>query len=201
MSHQLHHITHAPFRFFNNKGIFDITLEEWRRQLDVILTGTFLCTKTAVEAMRRAGTRGAIVNVTSTAGYQGEPGNVCYATAKAGLLNFTRSVAMDVARLGIRVNSLAPSATDPREANERAREWGLPLTGPFAEPEAVEGFLETMRQKVPLGELPTPTDYGRAAVFLASDDARMITGADLRVDAGTVAKHWAWIPGPVGSAG
>ena len=179
---------------YNNKGIIETTVEEWRRQLDVILTGTFLCTKAAISSMRAAGAPGSIINVASTAGYQGEPSNVCYGTAKAGILNFTRAVAMDVARDGIRVNSLTPTATDPHEAVERLKSWGVPSVGPFSDPDALTALMEGVRLKVPLGRLPAPSDYGRAAVFLASDEASAITGTDLRVDAGTVAKHWSWYP-------
>lgn len=182
---------------YNNKGIIETTVEEWRRQLDIILTGAFLCTKAAIASMREAGIPGAVINVASTAGYQGEPSNVCYGTAKAGILNFTRAVAMDVARYGIRVNSLTPTATDPQEAFDRIEAWALDDAGPYSDRERLTALMEGIRRKVPLGRLPAPSDYGRAAVFLASDDARAITGTDLRVDAGTVAKHWSWDPGAV----
>ena len=182
---------------YNNKGIIETTVEEWRRQLDIILTGAFLCTKAAIASMREAGIHGSVINVSSTAGYQGEPSNVCYGTAKAGILNFTRAVAMDVARYGIRVNSLTPSATDPQEAFDRIEAWALDDAGPFSDREGLTALMEGIRRKVPLGRLPAPSDYGRAAVFLASDDARAITGTDLRVDGGTVAKHWSWNPGDV----
>jgi NAD(P)-dependent dehydrogenase (short-subunit alcohol dehydrogenase family) len=180
---------------FIQKGIFEMPVDEWRRQIDIILTGTFLCTKAAVEQMRDNGVRGSVINLISSAGHQGEPGNVGYTTAKAGLLNFTRGVAMDVARLGIRVNSLTPTATDPREGIERSKKWGLPLPEHFSDPAKLDAWLEQVNRKVPLGELPLPSDYGNAAVFLASDNARMITGNDLKVDAGTIAKYWRWDPG------
>jgi NAD(P)-dependent dehydrogenase (short-subunit alcohol dehydrogenase family) len=181
---------------FNMKGISEMSTQEWRRQIDIILTGAFICTKVTVEAMRQAGTGGSIVCLTSSAAHQGEPGNIAYATAKAGLLNFARSVAMDVARFGIRVNTLSPTATDPRPGLARAKEWDLPTPEAFDDPAAVDSFLAEVTRKVPLGALPTPRDYGDALVFLVSDAARMITGADLRVDAGTVAKYWRWDPGP-----
>lgn len=180
---------------FNEKGITDMTVEEWRRQIDIILTGAFICTKTAVDAMRQSEKKGSIINLISTAGHQGEPGNVSYSTAKSGLLNFTRAVAMDVARWGIRVNSLTPTSTDPTEGAERASRWGVDVGGgPLSSPERARAFLDRVTRKVPLRALPSPSDYGRAAAFLASEDARMITGCDLRVDAGTVAKYWRWDP-------
>lgn len=180
---------------FNEKGIDDMSLSEWRRQIDVILTGAFLGTKAAVASMRASETPGSIINLTSTAAHQGEPGNIGYSTAKAGLLNFTRAAAMDVAHLGIRVNSLTPTSTDPGEGADRADRWGVDIgRGPLSSPQRAQEFRARVTKKVPLGELPSPSDYGRAAAFLASDDARMITGIDLRVDAGTVAKYWRWDP-------
>jgi NAD(P)-dependent dehydrogenase (short-subunit alcohol dehydrogenase family) len=171
--------------FFNRKGVRDMPVEEWRRQVDVILTGTFLCTQAVVTALARAGKPGSIVNIVSTAGHQGEPNNVGYATAKGGLLNFTRSVAMEVAHLGIRVNSVTPTATDPTEGEARANRWGLPRSTVD-----VSELMAAIASKAPLQKLPRPWHYGRSVVFLCSDDAEMITGIDLRVDAGAVANYW-----------
>ncbi len=174
---------------FDQQGVLDMEHARWRRQLAVILDGTFLCTKVVAKQMvaRRRG--GAIINVISTAGHQGQPRNVGYCTAKAGLLNFTRSVAMELVGHGIRVNSLTPTATDPRESLERAVRWGRERPS-----DAIVGLFESFRRNIPMQSLPTPTDYGKAVAFLASDDARYMTGADLRVDAGAVARYWAWNP-------
>lgn len=174
---------------FNQKGVLDMPLAEWSRQLAVILDGAFLCTQAVARQLvaRRAG--GAIVNVISTAGHQGQPRNVGYCSAKSGLLNFTRSVAMELAPHGIRVNSLTPTATDPREGMDRAQRWGRPR----APQRLVEAF-EPFRRGVPTQQLPSPSDYGRALVYLVSDDARHVTGTDLRVDSGAVARYWAWDP-------
>ena len=175
---------------FNRKGVLDMPVDEWRNQLDVILTGAFLFTRHAARSMIETGRKGSIINIISTAGHQGEPRNVAYSTAKCGLMNFTRSVAMELAEHGIRVNSLTPTATDPSESFERGVRWGRkPVNG-----EPILAIMESFRLRVPFQKLPTPTDYGRAAVFLASEDAGMITGTDLRVDAGAVARYWAWDP-------
>jgi len=176
---------------FNKKGVLDMPLAEWRRQTDVILTGAFLMTKYVARAMIERGIAGRILNIVSTAGHQGEPGNIAYCTAKSGLLNFTRSAAMELARHDIRVVSLTPTATDPAESFERAARWGREARRPSA---ALAALMEPFRRGVPMQRLPKPTDYGRAAAFLVSDDAAMITGADLRVDAGAVARYWAWDP-------
>src|SRR3954454_7969536 len=101
------------------KGLLDMPLAEWRRQLDVSLTGAFLFSKHVAGLMIAQQRRGCIVNVISTEGHQGNPGNIGYGTAKSGLLNFTRAVAMELAPHGIRVNSLTPTATDPAEGLER----------------------------------------------------------------------------------
>jgi NAD(P)-dependent dehydrogenase (short-subunit alcohol dehydrogenase family) len=177
----------------NNAGILggqsvlDMPVERWNRQIAVNLTGTFLCTKHVARLMVEQKRRGSIVVVVSTAGHQGQAGNIAYSTSKSGLLNFTRAAAMDLARHGIRVNSLTPTATDTEEAADRAVAWGR------ARPEPRARGLDFAKM-VPMGELPSPRHYGRAVVFLTSDDAEMVTGTDLRVDAGAIAKYWPWIP-------
>jgi NAD(P)-dependent dehydrogenase (short-subunit alcohol dehydrogenase family) len=176
--------------FFNRKGVLGMTRDEWDRQLGVILTGAFLFTKHVAQSMIENKRKGSILNIISTAGHQGEPDNIAYCTAKCGLLNFTRSAAMELVGRGIRVNSLTPTATDPSESFERAARWGRKRR----DPAEIKQVMEPFRTRVPMQKLPSPSDYGRAAVFLASDDADMITGTDLRVDAGAVARYWAWDP-------
>ena len=177
----------------NNAGILggqsvlDMPLDRWNRQIGVNLTGTFLCTKHVARSMVEQGRRGSIIVIVSTAGHQGQPGNIGYCTSKSGLLNFTRAAAMDLAKHGIRVNSLTPTATDVEESFDRAVEWGRPRPEP-------RGRLLDFAAMIPGGTLPSPRHYARAAVFLASDDAEMITGFDLRVDAGAIAKYWPWTP-------
>jgi NAD(P)-dependent dehydrogenase (short-subunit alcohol dehydrogenase family) len=144
--------------------------------------------------MINQGRSGSIINIVSTAGHQGEPWNIGYCTGKSGLLNFTRSVAMELAEYGIRVNSLTPTATDTAEGLARAAEWGVPLRRPTNPSPRRRGFLSGSTPGVPLGKRPSPADYAKAAVFLASDDAAMITGTDLRVDAGALARYWMWDP-------
>jgi NAD(P)-dependent dehydrogenase (short-subunit alcohol dehydrogenase family) len=168
-------------------GVLEMPVEHWNRQIAVNLTGTFLCTKHVARLMVEQRRRGSIVVIVSTAGHQGQAGNIAYSTSKGGLLNFTRAAAMDLARHGIRVNSLTPTATDTDEAAERAVAWGRPR------PEAHARSLDFPKM-VPMGRLPSPRHYARAVVFLAGDDAEMITGTDLRVDAGAIAKYWPWIP-------
>ena len=177
----------------NNAGILgglsvlEMPLERWSRQLAVNLTGTFLCTKHVARRMVEGKRKGSIIVIASTAAHQGQAGNIAYCTSKSGLLNFTRAAAMDLVKHGIRVNSLTPTATDATESHDRAEAWGRPR------PERRSGLLN-FQKMVPKGELPSPRHYGKAAVFLASDDSEMITGFDLRVDAGAIAKYWPWVP-------
>ena len=177
----------------NNAGILgglsvlEMPLDRWSRQIAVNLTGTFLCTKHVARLMVAQGRGGSIIVIISTAGHQGQAGNIAYSTTKSGLLNFTRAAAMDLVKHGIRVNSLTPTATDPEEGIERGVAWGRPRPEPRAR------GLDFVKM-LPMGKLPSPRHYARACVFLASDDAEMITGADLRVDAGAIAKYWPWVP-------
>jgi NAD(P)-dependent dehydrogenase (short-subunit alcohol dehydrogenase family) len=173
------------------KGLLDMELSQWRRQLAVMLDSAFLFSSAVARRLVADGRGGAIVNLISTAGHQGEAGNIGYTTAKGGLLNMTRSAATELAPYGIRVNSLTPTSTDPAEALERAARWGVP--GPD---EATRASLRAAQTQVPLGRLPSPSHYGQAAAFLCSDAAQMITGIDLPVDAGSLARYWRVKPEP-----
>ncbi|HEV7886664.1 MAG TPA: SDR family oxidoreductase [Acidimicrobiales bacterium] len=175
--------------WFNVKGLLDMPFDEWQRQLAVILNGAFLNSRAAIRRMVDSGRPGSVINLTSTAAHQGEPGNIGYCTGKSGLLNFTQSLAMEFAHLGIRVNVLTPTATDPSEGAERATRWGVAPPPP----EALAAFANTA-DHIPLGKLPGPSDYGKAAVYLSSDAAAMVTGTDLRVDAGAIARYWRFDP-------
>src|SRR4029453_7135858 len=114
----------------NNAGILgglsvlDMPLERWKRQLAVNLDGTFLCTRHGARAMVEQARRGSIIVIVSTAGHQGQAGNIGYCTSKSGLLNFRGAGAMDLRKHKIPVNSLTPTATDVEEGVERAVEWG-----------------------------------------------------------------------------
>jgi NAD(P)-dependent dehydrogenase (short-subunit alcohol dehydrogenase family) len=175
------------------KGVLDLSADEFRRQIDVSLIGALLFTKYVARAMIERKRPGSIISIISTEGHQGNPGNVGYGTVKGGLLNFTRSVAMELAPYGIRVNSLSPTGTDPTEGLARAAAWGVTWEAGLGRPPPAD--TTSGNQGVPLGERPSPRHYARGAVFLASDDAEMITGFDLRIDGGTVSRYWRWNPG------
>ncbi|WP_028654446.1 SDR family NAD(P)-dependent oxidoreductase [Nocardioides sp. J54] len=174
--------------FFQQQGVLDMPYDDYRRQLEVILGGSFLFTRAVARSMIERGREGSIINVLSTAAWQGQPGNVGYSTGKSGLINFTRSVAMELARHGIRVNGFTPTATAPTDPEARRAMEDL-----LARPST---YRNDFAAQLPLGRLPTPDDYVGAVVYLASDESAMVTGTNITVDAGATAKYWPWTPHP-----
>jgi NAD(P)-dependent dehydrogenase (short-subunit alcohol dehydrogenase family) len=168
---------------FDTRGLLDMPLDRFRRQLDIIVGGAFVVTRLVAASMVERGVAGSIINVLSTAAWQGQAGNIGYCTGKSALINFTRSVAMELAPHRIRVNGFTPTATMPDDPD---------LAASFA------GGAEALRQAGlmdfaglnPWSRLPTPTDYVGPLVFLASDDSAMMTGSNLTIDGGALAKYW-----------
>lgn len=153
-----------------NKNIFDTTEDEWDSVLAVSLKSQFLCCKYVAQQMVKQGGGGKIVNVSSTSGHMGRAGAISYCAAKAGVLNFTRALATELASYKIRVNSLTPTKT------------GSPV-GKDVEPP------DRPHKEILVGRLGKPIDQAKAALFLVSDDSDFIDGTDLRVDGGGLA-HW-----------
>ncbi len=172
---------------FDMAGVLDMSVERFRRQIDIVLGGSFLVTQAAARSMIERGIPGSIVNVLSTAAWQGQAGNIGYCTAKSGMINFTRSAAMELAVHGIRVNSLTPTATMP--SDPRMAERFEAMMGSLA-----SAGLVDFAGLNPWARLPTPNDYVGPLVFLVSDDAAMMTGTDITVDGGALAKYWPQIP-------
>jgi NAD(P)-dependent dehydrogenase (short-subunit alcohol dehydrogenase family) len=170
-------------------GLLERELKDFNRQVEVGAAGNFLNTKYVAKHMIERGIKGSIVCIISTAGWQGPAGNIGYATSKGGLIQFTRAAAMDLAPYGIRVNSFTPTFTqadNPEVLAERRRN---------PRPAGSGAFLDINPPRlIPMGEQPTPTDYGHMVAFMCSDQARLITGTDFRVDGGALAKYWPYIP-------
>ncbi|WP_101295783.1 SDR family oxidoreductase [Halegenticoccus soli] len=144
----------------------EVAVDEWDRILDVNLKSAFLGVKYAVPHLREGG--GAILNTASTAAIRPRTGLSAYVASKGGMVALTKQLAYELAP-DVRVNAICPVATD------------TPMLADFAgEDLSVEG----MRETIPLGRLAVPGDIAAAAVFLASDDAAMITGTALEVDGG-----------------
>jgi NAD(P)-dependent dehydrogenase (short-subunit alcohol dehydrogenase family) len=148
----------------DNKHMLDITTEEWNRTIAITLTAPFLFGKHAAKAMIKAGNGGKIVNVSSTSGYYGRNRAVAYTAAKGGVVNLTRTMAIQLAPHNIRVNSVVPNK----------------IGSPVGKAE-----FDPTRPVVNLRKRPgIPIDLARAILFLVSDDSDFIVGTDLFVDGG-----------------
>ena len=164
---------------FNNAGIVgaqmplhETTDAEWRQVMAVNADGAFHVLRAGLKAMI-AGRGGAIVNTSSSSGLAGKPNMTPYSFSKAGLVGLTRAAAIEYAERGIRVNAIAPTAVMTElVAGHIAR---------APDPEAMRRLLES---QTPIPGMPTPDDVAAVVAFLASDDARWITGHTLPIDGG-----------------
>ncbi len=166
--------------------VTEINLYDWNRQIEGFITGGMLTTKYSARAMIAAGRKGCIMHIISSAGHYGEAGNSGYSAAKAGLLNFARAAAMDLAHEGIRVNTITPYFME-----HNLHRFGPPSSFRSRYTNTAEDFLRS----IPMGRFPRATDLAYAAIFLASDEASFITGIDIPVDGGVRAKYPPWQPG------
>ncbi|MFE3545010.1 SDR family oxidoreductase [Nocardia sp. NPDC059177] len=158
----------------------DLDAAAWTRCLTVNATGTMLVTQRAATEMAAAG-RGSIVVVSSNAAATPRVGMAAYGAAKAAAVAFTKSLALQVAPLGVRVNLVSPGSTDT--AMLRDMFGGTPLDD-AAETALLDGDPAAYRLGIPLRRIADPADIAAAVHFLASDGARHITMHDLRVDGG-----------------
>jgi len=159
---------------FRNRTVEDTTEEEWDTTFDVNVKGTFLMSKYALPALRE--TKGCVVNVSSYVGLVGFAGASAYAASKAAIVNLTRSMALDYAREGIRVNAVCPGSVDTDMIRSAWQQFG-----------DVEQAQRLWAEKHPLGRIATADEVGRAILFLASEEASFITGVALPVDGGITA--------------
>jgi NAD(P)-dependent dehydrogenase (short-subunit alcohol dehydrogenase family) len=151
--------------------------EDWDRMMATNVRGVFLVCRRAIPIMGDQG-GGAIVNIASVAGHRGQPANSAYSTTKGAVLNLTRSLAVDYGSRGIRVNAVSPSLVETEMARTRLR------PGEDWNDRAAREWIPNY----PLGRLGRPDDIAGAVLFLASDDASWISGIDLVVDGGYMAR-------------
>jgi 3alpha(or 20beta)-hydroxysteroid dehydrogenase len=158
----------------NNAGIIarspfaTLAAADWRRVIEVNLTGPFLGTKLAAPLIRDAG-GGSIVNVSSVAGFDGHP-DCAYGASKWGLRGLTKSAALNFAGWNVRVNSVHPSM----------------VVTPLQDT-APPGYREAASAAIPLGRPAMPEEVARVVIFLASDDAAFMTGSEVLVNGGLIA--------------
>jgi acetoacetyl-CoA reductase len=156
----------------NNAGIttdcmlHKMTQDQWQRVIETDLTGCFNMCRVVINGMRER-RFGRIINVSSVNGQAGQLGQVNYAAAKAGMIGFTKSLALESAGRGITVNVVAPGYTD------------TPMVA-----HVPPDVLKTIVARIPVGRLAQPAEIAHAIVFLASDEAAYITGATLTINGG-----------------
>jgi NAD(P)-dependent dehydrogenase (short-subunit alcohol dehydrogenase family) len=152
---------------------------QWHRVLRVNLTGVFLCGQAAARQMVKQGGGGRIITTASINGFRGVENLVGYNAAKAGVIELTRTMAVELAQHRIAVNAIAPAQIDTRLTRS------LP-----------EGARRRRVERIPMGRFGEPEEVARAALFLASDDASFVTGHTLAVDGGYLAGGlWSGAPG------
>ena len=174
-------------------SVLDMELDAWREAVLSFPTAGMLTTKHAAKAMIAGGRGGSIIHLLSTAAHFGEAAGAAYCTAKAGLLNFARSAAMDLAHDGIRVNTITPCAMEHQLWTKMREEIFDP---DFQRPDRRSFYSrDDYLKMIPLERFPRASDLGWAAVFLASDESGFVTGADIPVDGGLRFKYPTWRPG------
>ncbi len=152
-----------------NRPFLETTLEEWERTLRVNLTGTFLCSQAAARVMKESG-GGRIVSIASISGERGAQNRSAYGASKAGVIQLTRVMALELAPYGIRVNAVAPG----------------PVVTDMTNVTHTQAIRRTYNARIPLKRYAQSSEIAAAVAFLASGDAAFITGHTLDVDGGFI---------------
>ena len=152
-------------------------VEAWDRMNDVNVRAVFIICKAVLSRMmQQAG--GSIINIASVSGQRGQPGNSAYSTTKGAIMNLTRSIAVDYGPYGIRANSISPALVRTEMAETRLK------PGDNWDERAAREWIPNY----PLGRIGKPEDIAYGALFLASDEASWVSGIDLIIDGGMMAK-------------
>ena len=160
----------------DRKGVLETTDAHWTHVMAVNLNAVFYLSRAAAHQMK-AQRGGAIVNNASELGIHAEPGKFTYCVAKAGVIQMTRAMALDLAADGIRVNAVAPGDLRTEMMESKVRAGGM----------AVEEGVALIGRRAPMRRVAEPEEVANAILFLASDAASYITGVTLAVDGGTTA--------------
>ncbi|HCI47626.1 MAG TPA: 3-oxoacyl-ACP reductase, partial [Rhodospirillaceae bacterium] len=150
----------------------DFSIEDWNKTIDINVTGVFHMIQAALPYLRKV--KGNIVNVSSVSGIGGDWGLAAYNASKGAVTNFTRALALELGRDGIRVNAVNPSLTITE------------MTAGLADDKEV---LAKFAERMPLGKPAQPIDIARVINFLASDEAGFVNGVNLPVDGGVSASN------------
>jgi len=153
-------------------AITDVDPDMWRRIIEVNLTGTFLLSQAAVPALVES--TGCIVNMGSVAGLRATPYNAAYCASKGGVVMLTKSMAIELAKSGVRVNVVCPASVD------------TPFLRNFQIPEGADLSLFA-RAASPMGRVIEPSEVASAVAYLASEDARTVSGTTLVIDGAATA--------------
>ncbi len=162
----------------NNAGvasgglIAEVTDEDWKRVMSINVDGVFHCTRAAMPHLTKSG--GCIVNTSSVSGLGGDWEFATYNTSKGAVSNFTRAVALDFAKTGVRVNAVCPSLTRSELTDDMFEQTDL---------------MAKFEERIPMGRGAEPEEIGDVIVFLASHDARFVNGALIPVDGGLSASN------------
>jgi NAD(P)-dependent dehydrogenase (short-subunit alcohol dehydrogenase family) len=173
---------HGPIAILvNNAGIalpspfLDLSLEAFRKVIDVNLTGTFVATQRAARTMVAKGIKGSIINMSSINAQVSIPSIAAYSASKGGVMQLTKAAALALAPHGIRVNAVGPGSIDTDM-----------LASVNADPQA----MQTVMSRTPLKRLGAPREIGDVVAFLASDKASYITGETIYVDGGRLGLNY-----------
>ncbi len=154
--------------------VVELAVEDWRKVIDVNLSGSFYMSRAFGQKLIEQGEGGAIINISSIAGKMFPPNAAAYAASKAGLQALTASMAREVGQHGIRVNAICPGIIDTYRMDDIPRG---------------EVWNNMVKQMIPVGRAGTGDDIAWATVFLCSEQGAWITGQSYNVDGGTVVQH------------
>ncbi|MCQ4086950.1 SDR family NAD(P)-dependent oxidoreductase [Saccharibacillus sp. JS10] len=157
----------------NTDSTDDLTFESWRKLMSINLDGVFLCAKYAIQEMKKNGEQGgSVINMASMLGHVGRAATSAYTASKGGVVNLTKSLALEYGPQNIRVNAVCPGYVE------------TPLLNSTLD-EETQKYLASLHA---FGRLAKPEEVGKAVVFLASDDSSFVTGSSLMVDGGYTAQ-------------
>jgi NAD(P)-dependent dehydrogenase (short-subunit alcohol dehydrogenase family) len=157
----------------------DVSLKQWQRLIDINLTGVFVCNQ-AVAAVMKQHKRGSIINISSMSGKTSWAGTLEYSASKSGVIGLTRSVAMELAPHGVTANAVCPGNTKTELVMDAARQ-NAPADGITP-----EEWLQRRANDCPMKRMAEPWEIAALCAFLASDDARYITGQSIEIDGGMI---------------